>query len=93
MKTDHKHAVTMEDWFRTHSAEGAKCGNCNEHFTATQKAKGVATIPNGAGCSMYVLCRPCARHFLLRGLAGIPNAVNDARLATLLHFMPPKGTA
>jgi hypothetical protein len=92
MKTDHKHAVTMADWLRTHSGEDAKCGNCAMAFTATQKAKGVVTIPNGAGCSMYVLCRPCARHLRRRGLAGIPNAVNDARLATLLHFMPAKGT-
>ncbi len=57
--TNQKHAAIIADWVRTHSRVGARCGNCGKPFTAARKAKGVAGIPNGAGYSLYVLCRPC----------------------------------
>lgn len=85
--------VCLVDWLRTHSAIGAKCGNCGKPFTAARTFKGIVGIPNGAGYSIYVLCRPCARRFKRQGPTGIPNAVRDAKLATLLYFMPTKGRA
>jgi hypothetical protein len=86
-------AVVLTDWFRKHSAIGAKCGNCGKPFVAVRTPKGIVGIPTGAGYSMYVLCRPCARRFKRRGPAGIPFAVKDAILATMLHFTQPRGTA
>jgi hypothetical protein len=86
-------AAALADWVRKHSAVGAKCGNCGKPFQIARTAKGIVYIPNGAGYSIYVLCRPCARRFKLYGPSGIPHAVNDARLAALLHFTPARGTA
>lgn len=64
--TKHKLAATVAEWVRTHSAIGAKCGNCGKPFTVARKPKSVA---------------------------GIPNAVNDAKLATMLHALPVGGAA
>lgn len=89
----HKLAATVAEWVRTHSAIGAKCGNCGEPFTVARKAKSLAGIPNGRGQALYVLCRRCSRDFERDGLSGIPNAVNDAKLATMLRFLPAGGAA
>ena len=91
--TNQKNTVVLADWYRRQSAVGAKCGNCGKPFMAVRTAKGIVGIPNGAGYSMYVLCRPCARRFKRSGPAGIPHAVKDSILATLLHFAQPRGTA
>jgi hypothetical protein len=90
--TDQNKAAVLADWVRTHSAVGAKCGNCGKSFQVVRTAKGIVGIPNGAGYSIYVLCRPCARRFKRCGPAGIPHAVNDAKLATVLYFTPARGT-
>ena len=90
---DRRNAVALADWVCKHTAVGAKCGNCGMPFTVTEMAKGVVGVPNGAGYSIYALCRLCARRFKRQGTAGIPNAMNDARLATLLWFTPARGTA
>jgi hypothetical protein len=89
----HQQFADVENWLRTHTCVGAKCGNCRDPFTATGTAKGIVGIPNGAGYSIYVLCRRCARRFKRQGPTGIPKAVKDAELATLLYFMPTKGRA
>lgn len=91
--TDNRLATDVENWLRKHACIGASCGNCRKPFAAARKVKGVVGIPNGAGYSIYVLCRPCARRFKRQGPSGIPNAVRDAELATLLRFMPTKGRA
>jgi hypothetical protein len=91
--TEQNNAAVIANWVRKHSAVGAKCGNCGIPFKAVRTAKGIVGIPNGAGYSIYVLCRPCARRFKRRGPAGIPHAVKDAMLATLLWFAPTRGTA
>jgi hypothetical protein len=91
--TPKKNPIVLADWVRTHSAIGAMCGNCGTPFTLARTAKGVVGVPNGAGYSIYVLCHPCARRFKRHGAAGIPNAVNDARLSTLLWFTPARGRA
>ena len=91
--TKHKLAATVAEWVRTHSAIGAKCGNCGKPFTVARKPKSLAGIPNGGGQSVYVLCRQCSHDFKRDGLAGIPNAVNDANLATMLRFLPAGGAA
>lgn len=91
--TDQNNAAALADWVRTHSAGGAKCGNCGKPFIVVRTAKGIVGIPNGAGYSFYVLCRPCARRFKRSGAAGIPHAAKDAMLATLLHLTPARGTA
>ena len=91
--TKHKLAATVAEWVRTHSAIGAKCGNCGKPFTVARKPKSVAGIPNGGGQSIYILCRRCSHDFKRDGLSGIPNAVNDAKLATMLRALPVGGTA
>jgi hypothetical protein len=91
--TKQNNAAIVADWVRTHTAAGAKCGNCGEPFGVARTVKGIVGIPNGAGYSMYVLCHPCARRFKRSGPAGIPHAVRDAMLATLLRFTPARGTA
>ena len=90
---DQNKVAVLADWLRKHSAVGAKCGNCGKPFRVVRTAKGIVGVPNGAGYSLYVLCRPCARRFKRCGAAGIPHAVKDAILATLLHFVQPRGTA
>jgi hypothetical protein len=90
---DQRNADVIADWVRKHSAIGAKCGNCGKPFMVARTAKGIVGIPNGAGYSMYVLCRPCARRFKRIGPAGIPHAVKDAMLATQLYYTPARGTA
>ena len=84
---------TVADWLRKQSSIGAKCGNCGKPFTVARKPKSVAGFPNGGGQSVYILCRRCSRDFKRDGLSGIPNAVNDAKLATMLRFMPVGGAA
>lgn len=91
--TGNKIIADVETWIRGHSCSGARCGNCHEPLSSTRPAKGIVGIPNGAGYSIYVLCRHCGRRFKRKGSAGIPNAVRDAKLATLLYFMPAKGRA
>lgn len=91
--TDQKHIEQLESWLRTHVVSGAKCGNCYDTFSAARPAKSIASIPNGAGFSIYVLCHRCACQLKHQGLKGIPNAMKDAHLASLLYFMPPKGRA
>ena len=91
--TNLNNAAVLADWIRTHTAVGAKCGNCGKPFQAVRTAKGIVGIPNGAGYSIYVFCRPCARRFKRSGAAGIPHAVKDAKLAALLRFTPAGGTA
>jgi hypothetical protein len=91
--TDPKLIADLESWLRTHTCIGATCGNCGIPFTAASTFKGIVGISNGAGYSIYALCRSCARRFKRQGPAGIPNAVNDAKLAALLHFMPARGHA
>jgi len=91
--TDQNNAAVMADWVHTHSAVGAKCGNCKKPFMVARTAKGIVAVPNGVGYSLYVLCRPCARRFRRCGAAGIPHAAKDAILAALLHFVQPRGTA
>ncbi len=83
----------LENWLHTQIRIGARCGNCDETFTAARPAKGIAGFANGAGQSIYVLCLRCAHRFKRQGPTGIPNAVKDAKLAGLLHFMPTKGRA
>jgi hypothetical protein len=85
--------VSLSQSIRAHVAQAARCGNCEQPFQFGRKAKGVVGIPNGGGYSIYVLCSPCARLFKRDGAAGIPTAVRDAQLATLLQFAPSKGTA
>lgn len=91
--TEHKQAATVAEWIRTHAAIGANCGNCGKPFTVARKPKSLASIPNGHGQSMYILCRHCSRDFKRDGPSGIPNAVNDAKLATMLRFLPAGGAA
>jgi hypothetical protein len=91
--TDQNKAAVFSDWVRKNSAVGAKCGNCGKPFMVARTAKGIVGIPNGAGYSIYVLCRPCARRFKRCGPAGIPHAVKDAMSATQLYFSPARGTA
>lgn len=91
--TNRESIAEIEKWLQTHTCIGAKCGNCEMPFTAAKMAKSVVGIPNGAGCSIYALCRPCARRLKRKGTAGIPNAVKDAKLATLLWFTPARGRA
>jgi len=93
MMTNPLNAAVLANRLRTHAAIGAKCGNCEMPFTTSNTAKGVVGVPSGAGYSIYVLCRPCARRFKRHGAAGIPNAVTDARLAALLWFTPARGRA
>jgi hypothetical protein len=88
-------ATVLSGWLRTQTCAGAHCGGCGNPFTWTGagRFRGVAGVPNGAGYSMYALCRRCARQFKRQGpAANFPNAVKDSMLATLLHFLPAKGT-
>jgi hypothetical protein len=84
-----------ENWLRMHTCVGARCGECGKPFTSAgaRRFKGLVGVPNGAGYSIYALCRPCARRFRRHGPAAIPNALEDSRLATMLHFMPVRGHA
>lgn len=91
--TDQRRIEISKNWLRTHSCVGAKCGNCGKSFTVARAVKGIVGIPNGAGYSVYVLCRRCARRFKSQGPKGIPNAVRDAKLATRLWFIPARGNA
>lgn len=87
--------ISAADWLHTQTRPGARCGNCGNSFTCggAGRFKGIAGVPNGAGYSIYALCRTCARKLKRKGPAAIPNAVRDAELAALLYFMPVRGHA